>query len=323
MPTDPTRSTTPRNRVQRRFHSRWRTVRGDVRRELTGGSYYRPRNDVSIGRQASAFREWFESELDQQVVEPVITRRQIERGDHWTGQIVREFYEHGIKLAHEDLRDAGLEHPALATQPDAVIRNDDPRFGGSGIHDEYLAENYDEIYQDVVDAARETAKQAYREYRDAIRSGATVSDTIDRINDRIEKVGSTRTDLVAQTKLIQTINDAILGRYEQLDIEQVGVEIEDATDGSRGVATDGGLDVGHGHADTHAPPVAQHAEHDSHVRNVFQTAGDSRVCPDCQAFEGNVYTVEEIRAGSAPSIPQHPRCRCRYRVFDVTDLGWV
>lgn len=318
MATDPTKSTAKRRRVQRRFHRKWRAVRGDVRRELTGGSYYRPRNDISIGRQTRAFRDWLESELDEQVVEPVITSRQIERGDHWSGQIVREFYEHGIRLAHEDLKDAGVDHPALDVQPDAVIRSDIPRFGGEGLHQEYLAENYDEIYTDIVDAARATVKQAYREYRDAARSGATLSDTIERINDRIETVGSTRTDLVAQTKLIQTVNDAILARYEQLGGDQirVGVEIEDAT--TPPVATDGGT-TAHTHTHAQHAPVTE----GGHVRQVFETADDDRVCVECQLFEGNVYTVDEVRSGAAPEPPLHPRCRCRLRIFDVTDLGWV
>lgn len=350
MPTDPTRSTTKRKRVERRLHRYWTGLRGDVRRELTGDSYYRPQNDVSIGRQTAEFREWLESTITESVVEPVYTTRQLERGEHWTGPIVREFYEHGLSLAHADLIDAGVpeDHPAVNVPTDAILRNDTPRFGGDGIHTEYLIENYDEIYHDIEDAARETTKQAYREYRDAVRTGATVAETIDRVNDRIEKVGSTRTDLVARTKLVQVINDAILARYEELAENpselRVGVDIEkstpdDSRDGPQKVATDGGVStathshesVAHAHGSTAArdgvesvgTPIEYHAEAGETVRQVFETAGDRRVCQSCEVYEGAIYTLAEIWSGATPRPPLHPNCRCRYRLFSIADLGWT
>jgi SPP1 gp7 family putative phage head morphogenesis protein len=40
----------------------------------------------------------------------------------------------------------------------------------------------------------------------------------------------------------------------------------------------------------------------------FATAGDDNVCPQCQALEGNTYTIEEARG----LIPVHPNCRCAW-----------
>lgn len=40
----------------------------------------------------------------------------------------------------------------------------------------------------------------------------------------------------------------------------------------------------------------------------FSTAGDDRVCPQCSALEGKIYTVEEARG----VIPVHPNCRCSW-----------
>lgn len=308
MPTDPTNSAERRDRVQERLRQRWGTVIRDLERELTPGSYYDPQTSTSIGRQTTEFREWMEFELDRQVVEPVPTTRHIEVGTHWSGDIIKEFYEHGLRLADEDIREAGGD--LSQTFPDAILRQDKPRFGGEGLHHEYLEEEYGEIYNDLKDAARETTKQTYRAYRDAARQNATADEALEAVIDRIEKVGKTRTDLVAQAKLIGTINDAILARYEQLGIESVAAEIEDVSS-EPDVAADGGV------------AIAQHADHDGDVRKIFTTAGDRRVCTRCSLYENNVYTVAEIRAGSAPEIPQHPRCRCRWRVFDVTDLGWT
>lgn len=54
------------------------------------------------------------------------------------------------------------------------------------------------------------------------------------------------------------------------------------------------------------------------VQAEFRTAGDKRVCPRCQALEGNVYTVQEVREETFSfdgtdfpvKPPIHPQCRC-------------
>ncbi len=40
----------------------------------------------------------------------------------------------------------------------------------------------------------------------------------------------------------------------------------------------------------------------------FSTAGDDRVCPDCEALNGKVFTIEESRG----VIPVHVNCRCAW-----------
>lgn len=52
---------------------------------------------------------------------------------------------------------------------------------------------------------------------------------------------------------------------------------------------------------------------EAHVEGVeveaeFTTAGDARVCQECQSLEGNIYSIEEARG----LIPVHPDCRCAW-----------
>lgn len=42
------------------------------------------------------------------------------------------------------------------------------------------------------------------------------------------------------------------------------------------------------------------------VKAEFRTAGDERVCPECEALEGKVYNLDDIEN----VIPVHPQCRC-------------
>ncbi len=42
------------------------------------------------------------------------------------------------------------------------------------------------------------------------------------------------------------------------------------------------------------------------VQGEWKTAGDDRVCPECEALEGQIFTLDEINN----KIPLHPQCRC-------------
>ena len=53
------------------------------------------------------------------------------------------------------------------------------------------------------------------------------------------------------------------------------------------------------------------------VKAEWNTAGDNRVCPDCQALEARVFTLEQIDG----MIPVHPSCRCIALPVDVTDIN--
>lgn len=44
------------------------------------------------------------------------------------------------------------------------------------------------------------------------------------------------------------------------------------------------------------------------VKAEWSTAGDDRVCPECEELEGNIYTIDEARG----MIPVHPNCRCAW-----------
>lgn len=43
-----------------------------------------------------------------------------------------------------------------------------------------------------------------------------------------------------------------------------------------------------------------------YVQGEWKTAGDDRVCPECEKLEGKIFTLDEIEG----MIPLHPQCRC-------------
>ena len=53
------------------------------------------------------------------------------------------------------------------------------------------------------------------------------------------------------------------------------------------------------------------------VQAEWQTAGDERVCDECGALEGQVFTLDEIE----PMIPVHPMCRCMALPMEVKKVA--
>lgn len=42
----------------------------------------------------------------------------------------------------------------------------------------------------------------------------------------------------------------------------------------------------------------------------WTTAGDNRVCPECQMLSGQTFSLSAVKSGDAPRPPVHPQCRC-------------
>jgi SPP1 gp7 family putative phage head morphogenesis protein len=54
------------------------------------------------------------------------------------------------------------------------------------------------------------------------------------------------------------------------------------------------------------------------VEAEWSTAGDERVCPECEGMEGKLFTIDEARG----MIPAHPNCRCAFlpKVLEASGL---
>jgi SPP1 gp7 family putative phage head morphogenesis protein len=64
----------------------------------------------------------------------------------------------------------------------------------------------------------------------------------------------------------------------------------------------------HAHAEGQLDAFDQLDVKELDIKAEWSTAGDDRVCPECQALEGTIMTVEEARG----LIPVHPNCRCSW-----------
>ncbi|MDJ1433599.1 hypothetical protein [Halostagnicola sp. A-GB9-2] len=275
---DPTQSKNRRRRWTGRFNSRYESIIGNLNDELRGGSEFRPQNDVEESLQTADFREWFEQQLEDEVVEP-LPQRAVRNGAHYTADYVEEFYRTGLRLADEDIRQAGADIPDVP--PEDVA--------SSELHQERLRAEYVEVYQELEDVARETERQATREYRDAVGAGATLAATLSTLKDRVRKVGESRTKNLTHSYGTRIVNDAVVERAHELGIEEIGVDVE--TD----ITIDG-------------EPLQEWA-----------AVLDEATCDQCRALHGNAYKVSDVRSGNAPKPVDdtHNYCRCRFIIAQI------
>jgi SPP1 gp7 family putative phage head morphogenesis protein len=84
--------------------------------------------------------------------------------------------------------------------------------------------------------------------------------------EEVDGITKRRAVLVTRTEIINAHAEGQLDTFDELNVEDVGLEAE------------------------------------------WLTAGDDRVCPQCEDQEGKIFTIEEARG----MIPLHPNCRCSW-----------
>lgn len=139
----------------------------------------------------------------------------------------------------------------------------------------------------------------------------------------IEKVGVSRSRLMAEDVIISTFTNASLDTYEALGIGLLGIQSEeiepkiiaDAKAKAKRKATrkrGAGSKSSRKQAPSRSTIYRIRKQELELAKSLgskvyVRTAGDNRVCPICEEIsEGGPYTINKARS----LIPAHPRCRC-------------
>lgn len=259
---DPTRTKTPRKRftghLRQRFNAiKWHIRRGVVENDafnLTGGDGAAdirrlagnvPTDDSltpGVGgfdfprdRQAvEAFGEWLDTALEEEVLEEYA-------GD----QYLRQGHARGIKHADAELRSEGYDPPESSVA--ATLRKP--------VHREKLELIYGRAYQELRGVTDATAQEMRRTLAEGLAEGVGPRDLATDLNDRVEKVGKTRAEVLARTEVVRAHSAGTIDRYQEV----LGDDAE-------------------------VTPMAE-----------MLVSGDRRTCDQCLALEGNTYKLEEAR----------------------------
>jgi len=313
---DPTRTTVLRNRYAREMKKRFRWLRGIIRDAvvekdvfgIAGGNEGIQDNqlqiyaDSGLRRQAfdfprqsdkvSAFIEWLQRQVDRGILE-VRDRNRI--GDSieqtWQNIFLEDTYKRGVIRGNYELRRGGFPG----------VQSLDARGGinvvmGLPMHVDRLGVLYTRAFNDLKGITDAMDTQISR----VLVQGLADGDGPRLIARKLSAtVGGTSTQGLGITDSLGRFIPAerraeILARTEIIRAHHHGMMQEYRNWGVEGVE----------------------------VQAEFRTAGDDRVCPDCESLEGRVYSL----ADAQELIPVHPMCRCIVlpaRPGDVTSTGRI
>jgi len=288
--TDPTDTQSKRASFQSAFRRRWKTIRGENRAWIMDLA-----KPWATERIVSDTRNQFRRRAERNVLDQE-SATAIRRGRHWTGTYIRTAYQKGLELARSDLR-AYSEFDALTEQEirqATTIENDR--------HQQRLAAEYEKVYYKIEDHIGSATAAVTTVAREAIENDNSRSWFANEANRAIRSSVTSRWKSTANTAVVRAVNEALLTSFELADVTSVIAAIEQSTTEPPSETT------------TNAHPVSltnRTVTVNSAGEVEWGTAGDDRVCSVCQALEGRVLKIKDIRQNGHLQPPIHPNCRCR------------
>lgn len=271
---DPTRTKTLRGRLEQEFNGRWRTVRGDIRAAVADNDAFglresatptsgwehgptpnRPSSlagpNASSTERARAFETWVEQTMYDRLIDrsPGTPLR-----DWWAAPYVREAYVRGVGLANADARAAGYD---LADETVSITTRD---------HREAVADHIAALDSDIRGAIDAVALGAYRTFsgETGFANASLVRTLTDRLTGLVSATGQTRTATAAATRVVETVNTAVINQAQRVRARVLGTTPE----------------------------------------TMWNTAGDQRVCSQCADIEGESWRVGSDDITKPPLHPR-------------------
>lgn len=288
---DPTRTVTLRKVFTKQMNKRFNALIASINKAVYVDDCFGLRpvtNAASPGVRAfdfptsqmkiEAFNEWLEAQINSGILETTnIPVFGTEK--KWTDQYIRRGYEKGIDRARAELRKINSTIPTLAASGgiEAVLQYP--------VHIDKLSAVYARTFNDLKGITSNMDSQISRILAEGLTNG-------DNPKFLAEKMVSTIKDDLSLTDELGRFVPArrraeTLARTEIIRAHHSAMVEEYRNWGLEGVK----------------------------VKAEWQTAGDRRVCPECQTLEGNIYTLDQIQT----MIPRHPNCRCIALPLDVTN----
>lgn len=286
---DPTRTSTIRRKFEAEVNKRFRLMTGLVNKAIIEQDVFGLRNPTvnvtvpnpgafSFPRSAdkiSAFMEWFQ----RQAYEGILEVGEFEQlgsaiDNHWSNMYVEDSYKRGVQRAITEMRKAGYPVESIAQQGGLQAIMNTP------IHVDRLGVLYTRTFTDLKGVTEAMDTQISRILAQGIADGDNPRLLARKINATI--TGNNMGELA----LTDTLGRFIPAKRRALMIART--------------------ETARAH---HLGSIQEYRNWEVVglvVQAEFMTAGDDRVCTQCEGLQGNVYTLDEIEK----LIPVHPNCRC-------------
>lgn len=298
---DPTRTTVQRERYAREMRKRFTRLRSMIHdaiitKDIFGikGGHEGTQSNIkvyvdsglserafqfrSMPQKVSLFMEWLESQVQHQILE-VSNKDRIGQSidESWQNVFLEDTYKRGVQRATYEMNKAqfpGVQSVEQRGGMQAIM--------GLPMHADRLGVLYTRAYTDLKGITEAMDQQISRVLTQGMADGDGPRDIARKINATIGGRGATPGKLGLKDTLGRFIpaqrRAEMLARTEIIRAHHQGMMQEYRNYGLEGVV----------------------------VQAEFRTAGDDRVCLECEGLENTVYTLDEAQN----LIPVHPLCRC-------------
>jgi SPP1 gp7 family putative phage head morphogenesis protein len=235
--TDPSENL--RSEFLREIRRRMRSIRGVVREQVgyendvfglsEDGEQARPgeldEEDPDVFRYQTrrenidAFVRWFTDRLRRGLLEPTRVR-DVERGEHYTGQFMRAAYAQAWRQARNRLRQQGVavgSLPGDADEADGLIT----ALGSMPAPRRSLREIYLRTYENLQSIENEMTETVRATLLDGLTDGVNPREMARTLTDEIESLQRTRAETLARTEIISAYTESSIDRYRAAGVETV------------------------------------------------------------------------------------------------------
>ena len=300
---DPTRTTTLRNRFAREMRKRFVKLQREVREAIVDKDVFGMQAEqfgqpllTQVERQAfdfprsqdkvTAFMEWLQGRVDSGILEIRQGEQLGEAVEHaWTNQYVEDSYKRGVQRATYEMQKAGYPVTGIEERGGMQVVMNTP------FHMDRVGLLYSRVYSDLRGVTTAMDTQISRVLSQGMADGDGPRLLARKINAAISGVGAGDlgiTDTLgrfipAKRRAEMIARTEIIRAHHQATIQE--------------------------YRNWRVAGVRVKAE--------WRTAGDDRVCEECEMLAFSEWTLDEIEK----AIPVHPHCRCIALPLDVTDKG--
>ena len=304
---DPTRTTTIRNKFVRELNKRFRRLRGQIREAVEDLDVFGLKNGPNTNQsqltvnvqprqfdfprsqdKVSGFMEWLHEQVNEGVLE-VSDREQIGEAveDAWTNTFIDDSYKRGVLRADRELTQRGYPIQGIDERGGIQTVVDGP------FHADRLGLIHTRVYEDLKGITNDMDTKISRVLSQAMADGDNPRDVAQKLNATISGRGAG--DLGITDTLGRFIpperRARTLARTEMIRSHHVATIQEYRSWEVEGVVVEAEL----------------------------VTAGDDRVCAECQAIATQT-GQEPLSLDEAEGlIPVHANCRCIALPVDATD----
>lgn len=285
---DPTRTQTLRAAFGRELNKRFNELKRVIIETVDTNDAFGLRvqgNQMTAARQnafayprsqdkVAAFMQWLESQVKAGLLE-IGQQQQLGTAIEtaWTNVYVNDSYKRGVLRARAELRKAGYNVPALAGNEQAI---------NLALNGPFHVDRVGALYTRVFGELRGITAQMEQQISRVLSQGLIDGDS----------------PRVIARKLVQVIDG--LGPFDLTDT--LGRHIP----AKRRAEIMARTEIIRAHHQAMVQEYKNWEVAGVRVKAEFITAQDNRVCPDCQALEGNIFDLDT----AFRLIPVHPQCRC-------------